>query len=476
MDDDDDEIDKLNVLKQIGKGSFSNVYLCQSSQLGSLQLEDIPMYYVIKEININALVRKYVTNNSKKRKAIVNQQKQHTWEVNITPYQGNLIIEDVQKQVSEDEYYFKRLKELVESEVEALYLLDHENIIKLYGSKFCKGVYFLNMEYCDLGDVYQRIKANPKNNMTNKFMFDFLIQTSNGLHYIHKKQIIHRDIKLHNILMQKDDDKFIFKISDFGFACYDLSDESILDGKDILASKYFKLCGTPFYMAPEIILNMSMLENFTKYSQSVGNSQCPTTDSAESLGNSKKIFYSKSIDIWSYGVCVFELIYDSLPFPTIRNIMELENFFKSTDAQVYINNRIDEHNRLHPTLRKLLYMMLQVDPLKRATSSQIIQCLDDEEKLKDDLIFTPTGGITPTNLNTSVESTLKKHIVENPPDNEKVENLISMLETMTLSDSSSSSSNCSWEHIGSEFGRGENSLMMKVSVERGFLDWLMNKK
>jgi serine/threonine protein kinase len=446
----DDNLDQLNIIKQIGKGSFSNVYLCQGSQLGSLHLEDISMYYIIKEININSLVRKYLSqnNNSKKRYTPTTRhnnpphQDNKTWDVNITPYRHDGIkVEDIP--VSKDEYYFKRLKELVESEIDALMMFEHKNIIQLYRSRCFKGVYFLTMEYCDLGDVYQMLKSNSKSTgMDETFIIDFMKQTSIGLKYIHDRNVIHRDIKLQNILMQRTENGITFKISDFGFACYDLSKDDMKESVDIgeiLGKKYFKLCGTPFYMAPEIILNMNMLENFTKF---------------DSKGKYNSVFYSRAIDIWSYGVCVFELVYDSLPFPTIRSIVELESFFNGEGAQEYINNRINERQRLNPSIKNMLRMMLQVDPSKRYSCDQIIDYLDNIKG----------GSVKYSIKNTNCEglmeemdgNKLKKHIVEQP-----INNVV--FESITINDS--------WEHVN----KGD-SLIMKVSVEKGFLDWLMNKK
>lgn len=448
MQTEDEELDNLNILKQIGKGSFSNVYLCQSSHMSSLHMDDIPVYYIIKEININTLVKKYLSNNTKKR--IDHIQKQHevsekhqtdnTWEVNITPYkQGNHKI----ALKSEDEYYYKRLRELVESEVEALLLLEHKNIIKLYGCKYSRGVFYLSMEYCDMGDIYQMLKADIV--FEKRYITEFLMQTSVALEYLHTKNLIHRDLKLQNMLVQKVGDDIVFKISDFGFACYDLSAENMMEfweSGEILAKKYFKLCGTPFYMAPEIVMNMRLLENFTKY------------DEGQELQTSKdkvrdKVFYSKAIDVWSYGVCVYELVCNELPFPKIRSIIELEDFFRKNDAQEFIDKRIDNQKRLNPCLKQLLAMMLKIDHRNRATMAQIVALVKEiANKVfvndKHDKITNPLR-----------DDRLRKHIVDAPPSN--------MMSTVVLSDS--------WEQVGKS-----DSLVMNVSVEKGFLKWLLNKK
>lgn len=245
--------------------------------------------------------------------------------------------------------------------------------------------------------------------------------------------------------MQRGENGIIFKISDFGFACYDLSNDDMkdhIDAGEVLSKKYFKLCGTPFYMAPEIILNMNLLENFTKF---------------DSQGKYNCVFYSTAIDIWSYGVCVFELVYDCLPFPTIRNIVELETFFTGETAQNYINNRINERKGLNSTIKNLLSMMLQIDPGKRCSCEQIVKYLERVYSMKDSSCINREE----IRIDDSDEKKLKKHIVDQPINNVLEEKTV--FETVAINDS--------WEHIN----KGD-SLMMKVSVEKGFFEWLMNKK
>ena len=116
---------------------------------------------------------------------------------------------------------------MIESEIEILLRLDHLNIIKFYGYTKKRGVYYLRMEYCNGGDVYEYLKKksptciqrNCFGGFSDEFMQEFIRQTSNGLKYIHDKNIIHRDIKLHNILIHNTQNGIQFKISDFGFAC-----------------------------------------------------------------------------------------------------------------------------------------------------------------------------------------------------------------------------------------------------------------
>ena len=312
----------LNIIKKIGNGSFSNVYLCNRK-------DDCNSLLIVKKIDINELVKKY-TNKGKNKKI---EKKSES------------ILE------KEKEYYSSKLNELIKSEIEILSRIDHQHIVAFYGSFNKKSIYYLKMEYCDLGDVYEFLK-NKVNNINKKisynrncfggfsngFMQEFIRQSSYGLKYLHDKNIIHRDIKLHNILMTQYDNKLIFKISDFGFSCFDLCSlkrENVdkVDKEDILSQKYFKLSGTPYYMAPEIICNLKKMENITYFN-----------------GKCKKIsdlyFYDKRVDIWSLGICLYELIFNLLPFININNVNDLEKFYRMSSIGEIMNKKITKKSIL----------------------------------------------------------------------------------------------------------------------------------
>jgi serine/threonine protein kinase len=360
--------DDYEVIKQIGKGSFSNVYLCkQEIPLFISESEHHDELFIIKEININKLVKSYILKNggaSIKRVGRVKKKENDNIKVNITPYETDDVLNN-----AEQDYYYKRLQELIESEIEILSNLDHPNVIKFYGYTKQGGIYYLRMEYCNGGDVYEFLKGNEceflkgynrnsSGGFTNAFLYDFCCQIVNGLYYIHSKNIIHRDIKLHNVLIKNGNNKIEFKISDFGFACYDLSD-FINQDKSIsesMCKKYYKLCGTPYYMAPEIILNMNNMENITSYKN--GN----YTD------NKKKSFiYDKGVDIWSLGICIYELMFNILPFSNIKNINDLERFYSLELIQEIMDKKINRRTCLKPDFKNILLSILKTNKNQRCS-------------------------------------------------------------------------------------------------------------
>jgi serine/threonine protein kinase len=437
------------VIKQIGRGSFSNVYLCK---------QEIPLFisesyhhdelFIIKEININKLVKSYILKNGGsniKRVGRVKRVDNDNIGVNITPYETDDVLDN-----AEQDYYYKRLQELIESEIEILSNLDHPNVIKFYGYTKQHGIYYLRMEYCNGGDVYEFLKGdepecnyrNSSGGFTNTFLYDFCCQIVTGLNYIHNKNIIHRDIKLHNVLIKNVNNKIEFKISDFGFACYDLSDFNFKSSiSESMCKKYYKLCGTPYYMAPEIILNMNNMENITSYKN-------------DNYSDHK--IYNKGIDIWSLGICIYELMFNILPFSNIRNINDLERFYNLEMIQEIMDKKINRRTCLKTEFKNILLSMLKINKHERCSILNIdfflkkcngIGCLiNDENNLIQDMV----------NCRENVfmkNEDMKQHIIKNP--------VVKDLDEL----------NISWEKINKS-----SSLIMKMSVQRGFLNWLFNKK
>lgn len=306
------------LIKQIGHGSFSNVYLHNDGK-GN---------YIIKEININLLVKKYDTRNNENDK----------------------------------KYYYDTLNKFIKSEIDILKTINNINIVKFIDCKNKEGIYYIYMEHCCYGDVYTILKQNGYINYKK-----FTRHITNALLYLRDLNIIHRDIKLQNILL----DNNIYKLSDFGFACYD-NLELHKNNRQIvgdLCDKYFKLCGSPMYMAPEIILNTSLLHNFTTKNRK--------------KYNSNLLFYDKLIDVWSFGLCLYELKTKSLPFPKVKNINQLENFYNdSILSQQYINAKI--YNNIDKESRELLDNILQINKDKRKDIVYISEYIENIEDIMNE--------------------------------------------------------------------------------------------
>ena len=169
----------------------------------------------------------------------------------------------------------KRLKDNIEEkdyfrrEMEIMYKIDHPNIVKLFGhfedNTYC---YFI-MEYIPRGNLFNYVPKDGKPKINSQTAASILKDVISALFYLHHMSppIIHRDIKPENILV---DDQMRAKLSDFGWSTY-------LRGN----FKRTTLCGTPIYLAPEIINNVG---------------------------------HDEKIDIWCVGVLMFELLTGEAPW------------------------------------------------------------------------------------------------------------------------------------------------------------------
>ena len=105
-----------------------------------------------------------------------------------------------------------KFSDLLETEIKVLKQCNNDNIIKLYDIKKTANNFYLIMEYCNEGDLLQYLK--DKKQLPEDEATDFLLQILNGFKTLEKNKIMHRDLKLANIL--KHDGQI--KIADFGFS------------------------------------------------------------------------------------------------------------------------------------------------------------------------------------------------------------------------------------------------------------------
>ncbi|XP_044728249.1 serine/threonine-protein kinase ULK2 isoform X2 [Chrysoperla carnea] len=161
----------------------------------------------------------------------------------------------------------KILKELTE--------LHHENVVALLDCKESSHNVFLVMEYCNGGDLADYL--NVKGTLSEDTIRLFLVQLAGAMKALYVKGIVHRDLKPQNILLSHNGTKVCpqpseirLKIADFGFARF------LQDG--VMAAT---LCGSPMYMAPEVIMSIQ---------------------------------YDAKADLWSLGTIVFQCLTGKAPF------------------------------------------------------------------------------------------------------------------------------------------------------------------
>ena len=156
----------------------------------------------------------------------------------------------------------------IENEIKILKQLDNVNIMKLYEVIKTDKFNYLIMEYIEGISLLEIIKKEKNHFIEEKRALKIFAQIVKAIEYCQSKNICHRDIKLENVLTLKND---IIKLIDFGFA--------VKTNKETFQTL---LCGSPSYMAPEIV--------------------------------KKEKYIAQYSDIWSLGVLLYSLLYGRFPF------------------------------------------------------------------------------------------------------------------------------------------------------------------
>ena len=236
------------------------------------------------------------------------------------------------KNKKENKYYaIKRLnfkdinekeKKQINNEVSCIKKLKHPNII-LYKDSFNDEDNYFNIvtTFCEGGDIYNKIQNQKGEYFNEEQILNWFVQILLGLDYIHKNNIIHRDIKPQNIFIKK---KHIICIGDFGIA-------KIIN--QIQTQTMTSIIGTPLYMSPE-----SFNEPNSKYFES---------------------------DIWSTGCCLYE-------------ICNLKHAFGADRWELVFNKvRTGKHQPVNKKysseLRDIIDSMLNVKPVNRPTIPKLLK-------------------------------------------------------------------------------------------------------
>uniref|UniRef100_A0A7I4FA61 Protein kinase domain-containing protein n=1 Tax=Physcomitrium patens TaxID=3218 RepID=A0A7I4FA61_PHYPA len=216
----------------------------------------------------------------------------------------------------------RKLQESLRREIAILQRIDHPNIIKLHDIVEVAGKCLqaqdrihLVLEYCAGGDLAAYIQRHGK--ATEVVARLFMRQLGAGLQVLWNNNLMHRDLKPQNLLLSKDDGHAVLKIADFGFA-RSLQPLGMAD----------TLCGSPLYMAPEVLQSEQ---------------------------------YDAKADLWSVGAILFQLVTGRPPFSGNNHVQLLQNIMKSTEVR--FPDAIMA--QLHPECIDMCRKLLRMDPVER---------------------------------------------------------------------------------------------------------------
>ena len=214
----------------------------------------------------------------------------------------------------------KKEKDNSFNEVRLLASLRHKNIIGYKEAFYDEKTSTLNivMEYADDGDLSSKIKNMLKKHLQfeENTIWSILIQILEGLNYLHKNKVIHRDLKSANIFLTK---KGIVKIGDLNV--------SIIAKKDLAVTQ----TGTPYYAAPEVWENES---------------------------------YNNKCDIWSVGCIAYEMATLHVPFRGTSIHQLYKNIMKGKYAEI--------PNIYSNDLKNIIKIILCLNPLERPSANDLL--------------------------------------------------------------------------------------------------------
>ncbi|KAJ3448905.1 hypothetical protein M0813_27758 [Anaeramoeba flamelloides] len=205
---------------------------------------------------------------------------------------------------------------LVENEIEILSTVDHPNVIRMHEIFETTDKIYIVMEIVTGGELFDRIER--LDHLTEQESAYLIKKILNALKYLHSKGIVHRDLKPENLLLSDNTKYAEIKLTDFGLS-------KVMSDQDVMKTA----CGTPIYVAPEIL--------------------------------SRKI-YGPQVDVWSTGIILYVLLSGCAPFYD-ENLPVLFNKIKR--GKIHFPSQ--EWENISESAKDLIRKFLIVDPLRRIT-------------------------------------------------------------------------------------------------------------
>ncbi|KAK7821195.1 mitogen-activated protein kinase kinase kinase 1 [Quercus suber] len=237
----------------------------------------------------------------------------------------------------------------LEQEISRLKQFEHENIVQYLGTDKDESRIYIFLELVTKGSL---ASLYQKYCLRDSQVSAYTRQILNGLKYLHKKNVIHRDIKCSNILV---DASGSVKLADFGLA----EVTKLIDIKSCI--------GNPFWMAPEVV-------------------------------NKRNGFYGFAADIWSLGCTVLEMLTRQHPYSHLEGVQALFMIGKGKPPLV--------PDSLSRDARDFILKCLQVSPNDRPTATQL---------LDHPFVTRPQNSFGPASPHNSIQTLLLLLLPPSPP-------------------------------------------------------------
>ncbi|KAK6490533.1 serine/threonine-protein kinase DCLK3-like isoform X1 [Huso huso] len=222
-----------------------------------------------------------------------------------------------------DKAKLKGKEHMIENEISIIKSLSHPNVVRLLEEYETDSEIYLIMEFVHGGDLFDAITESVK--FTEHNAAQMIIDLCQALAYTHSKNVVHRDLKPENLLVQHNEDgSTTLKLADFGLAME-------------VTEPIFTVCGTPTYVAPEILSEKG---------------------------------YGLQVDMWATGVILYILLCGFPPFRSLERDQE----------ELFEIIQLGEYEFLSPYwdnisdgAKDLISKLLVVDEHKRYTAQQVLQ-------------------------------------------------------------------------------------------------------
>jgi serine/threonine protein kinase len=217
---------------------------------------------------------------------------------------------------------YKKAKYRTDEEVMVLSACDHKNVMRLYEVVRTETSLVMCLELLTGNELFDRIVAREKYTENDaKLVASEILEAVN---YLHCHGIVHRDLKPENLIFDRPGDDATLKLTDFGFA-------TIMEPNKKLTSA----CGTPEYVAPEVLADKP---------------------------------YDQQADMWSCGVIIYILL---CGYPPFYGKNEKELFEKILSRKFEFHDRF--WGKISAEAKDLINTLIEPNPLKRLTSKQALQ-------------------------------------------------------------------------------------------------------